>query len=45
MLRAVAFFVLSEKFERLPRWALYARLPLQLLFAWHIWRGTGDSEK
>ena len=32
-----------EKFRDLPRWALYARLPVQLLFAWHIWRGTTED--
>jgi len=37
--------VKPEQFKQVPRWALYARLPLQFLFAWHIWRGTDDSEK
>jgi len=31
-----------EKFPDVPRWALYARLPVQVLFAWHIWRGTDE---
>lgn len=29
-----------ERFSRFPRWGLVARLPLQGLFAWHVWRGT-----
>jgi len=29
-----------ERFARYPRWGLYARLPVQFVFAWHIWRGT-----
>jgi uncharacterized membrane protein len=24
----------------IPRWALWARLPMQFLFAWHAWKGT-----
>jgi uncharacterized membrane protein len=32
-----------ERFENIPRWALWARLPLQFLFAWHILRGTEDG--
>ena len=24
----------------IPRWALWARLPFQFLFAWHAWEGT-----
>jgi uncharacterized membrane protein len=31
-----------ERFRNMPRWALYARLPVQFLFAWHIWRGTDE---
>jgi uncharacterized membrane protein len=31
-----------EKFPDAPRWALYARLPVQFLFAWHILAGTKD---
>jgi uncharacterized membrane protein len=29
-----------ERFERVPRWALYARLPLQPLMMWWAWRAT-----
>jgi uncharacterized membrane protein len=29
-----------ERFERFPRWALYARLPLQPLMMWWAWRAT-----
>jgi uncharacterized membrane protein len=29
-----------ERFPRLPRWALYARLPLQPLMMWWAWRAT-----
>ena len=28
------------EFHRIPRWALYARLPLQPLMAWWVWRAT-----
>ena len=31
-----------DRFSHLPRWGLYARLPVQLLFAWHIVKGTTD---
>ena len=31
-----------ERFKRLPRWALYARLPLQPLMMWWAWRATRD---
>jgi uncharacterized membrane protein len=27
-------------FRRIPRWALYARLPLQPLMIWAVWRAT-----
>jgi uncharacterized membrane protein len=27
-----------ERYKRLPRWALYARLPLQAVFIWDVWR-------
>ena len=30
----------ADRFPKLPPWTLWARLPLQLLFGWHIWRGT-----
>jgi uncharacterized membrane protein len=30
------------RFKRLPRWALYARLPLQPLMMWWAWRATRD---
>jgi uncharacterized membrane protein len=29
-----------ERFDRFPRWALYARLPLQPLMMWWAWRAT-----
>lgn len=29
-----------EDFRRIPRWALYARLPLQPLMMWWAWRAT-----
>jgi uncharacterized membrane protein len=29
-----------ESFRRIPRWALYARLPLQPLMMWWAWRAT-----
>jgi uncharacterized membrane protein len=29
-----------ERFNRIPRWALYGRLPLQPLMAWWAWRAT-----
>ena len=29
-----------EKFEKIPGWALYARLPLQPLMMWWAWRAT-----
>jgi uncharacterized membrane protein len=29
-----------ERFPRIPRWALYARLPLQPLMMWGVWRAT-----
>lgn len=29
-----------ERFRRIPRWALYARLPLQPLMVWGVWRTT-----
>ncbi|MFN8159697.1 MAG: DoxX family protein [Solirubrobacterales bacterium] len=28
--------------ERVPRWALWARLPLQPLMIWWVWRATAD---
>jgi uncharacterized membrane protein len=31
-----------ERFQRVPRWALYARLPLQPLMMWWAWRATRD---
>jgi uncharacterized membrane protein len=37
------------RFRRIPRWALYARLPLQPLMIWSVWRatrkGSGDDER
>ena len=29
-----------ERFPRFPRWSLWARLPLQGVFAWLTWKGT-----
>jgi uncharacterized membrane protein len=29
-----------ERFGRIPRWALYGRLPLQPLMMWWAWRAT-----
>lgn len=29
-----------ERFSHIPRWALYARLPLQPLMMWSVWRAT-----
>jgi len=31
-----------ERFKHVPRWALYARLPLQPLMMWWAWRATRD---
>jgi uncharacterized membrane protein len=31
-----------ERFKRVPRWVLYARLPLQPLMMWWAWRATRD---
>jgi uncharacterized membrane protein len=31
-----------ERFNRFPRWALYARLGLQPLMMWWAWRATRD---
>ncbi|HTZ85550.1 MAG TPA: hypothetical protein VMB05_02685 [Solirubrobacteraceae bacterium] len=31
-----------ERFNKVPRWALYARLPLQPLMMWWAWRATRD---
>lgn len=27
-----------DRFHRIPAWALWARLPVQFLFAWWVWR-------
>ena len=32
-----------ERFPRIPRWALYARLPLQPLMMWWAWRATRNA--
>lgn len=32
-----------EEFRRIPRWALYARLPLQPLMMWWAWSATKDA--
>jgi uncharacterized membrane protein len=31
-----------NRFRRFPRWALFARLPLQPLMIWWAWRATRD---
>ncbi len=31
-----------DRFKQVPRWALYARLPLQPLMMWWAWRATRD---
>jgi len=31
-----------ERFPRIPRWALYARLPLQPLMMWWAWKATRE---
>lgn len=31
-----------EHFRKIPRWALYARLPLQPLMMWWAWRATHE---
>ncbi len=32
-----------HEFPRIPRWALYARLPLQPLMMWWAWRATREA--
>jgi uncharacterized membrane protein len=32
-----------EHFARIPSWALYARLPLQPLVMWWVWRATREG--
>jgi uncharacterized membrane protein len=32
-----------ERFARIPGWALYARLPLQPLVMWWVWRATNKG--
>jgi uncharacterized membrane protein len=32
-----------ERFRRIRRWALYARLPLQPLMMWWVWRAARDG--
>jgi uncharacterized membrane protein len=32
-----------EEFRRIPRWALWARLPLQPLMIWWAWTATRSS--
>lgn len=31
--------------DRVPRWALWARLPLQPLMAWWVWRATASGAR
>jgi uncharacterized membrane protein len=33
-----------QEFRRIPRWALFARLPLQPLMMWWAWRATRVGE-
>ena len=33
-----------EKFSSIPRWGLWARLPLQFLFIYWVWLATIDDE-
>ena len=33
-----------SRFDEVPAWALYARLPVQFLFAWHAVAGTRTSD-
>lgn len=33
----------AKRYPRFPAWALWARLPLQFVAAWHVWRGTADA--
>jgi uncharacterized membrane protein len=35
----------SERFARIPGWALYARLPLQPLMMWWVWRATRERSQ
>jgi uncharacterized membrane protein len=35
----------SEQFAKIPRWALYARLPLQPLMMWGVWRAARGSRR
>lgn len=32
-----------QRFEQIPRWALWARLPLQPLMMWWAWRATRED--
>ena len=38
----VEMAVRSERYPRIPAPLLWARLPLQALFALHVWRGTSS---
>jgi uncharacterized membrane protein len=31
-----------ERYPKVPRWGLFARLPVQFLFAWHALAGTRE---
>src|SRR4051794_36062651 len=31
-----------DRFKQFPPAGLWARLPLQFVFAWHAWRGTAE---
>lgn len=31
--------------DRIPRWALWARLPLQPMMAWWVWRATASGAR
>jgi uncharacterized membrane protein len=32
----------AERFPKLPAWGLWARLPLQLVAGWWVWKAAGD---
>ena len=33
-----------DQFKGIPRWALWLRLPFQLVFGWAVWRATGPGK-
>ncbi len=32
----------SERYKNIPTWALWARLPLQFVAGYHVWKGTEE---